>query len=288
MTPSTAGAHAPTESDPRGPSPRVLLGIERNRTTSPEVHPHRAVSVTRSYRETEGAAARPPPRRGCSAASWTTHPIVIQDGEVIVGMKTRKPRGSPVFPEINCAWVERDLDRLATRKDTPFFVERRDQARPARGGLPVLARPAGRRPPRCGGAARACGAPTSAASSTTTSARARSGTSTPATTKVLARGMDGIRADVERVAWRARRRRPGDAAERQFLESVVLACDGGRSASPRRHAAEARRLAGAGARPPSGGPSCSEMADVCERVPAAPAAHLPARRCSRSGSRTSC
>ena len=37
-----------------GPSHRVRLGIERNRTTAPELHPERALSVTRSYRETEG------------------------------------------------------------------------------------------------------------------------------------------------------------------------------------------------------------------------------------------
>ena len=36
------------------PTARVLLGIERNRTTPPEVHPERAVAVTRSYLETEG------------------------------------------------------------------------------------------------------------------------------------------------------------------------------------------------------------------------------------------
>ncbi|MCU0563503.1 MAG: pyruvate formate lyase family protein, partial [Desulfobacterales bacterium] len=49
-------------------------------------------------------------------------PVTIQAGELIVGMKALTPRGSPVYPEINCAWVERDLDRLATRRDTPFTV----------------------------------------------------------------------------------------------------------------------------------------------------------------------
>ena len=45
MTPPTACASAQIASAPRGASPRVLLGIERNRTTPPEVHPHRAVAV---------------------------------------------------------------------------------------------------------------------------------------------------------------------------------------------------------------------------------------------------
>ncbi len=48
-------------------------------------------------------------------------PVTIQEGELIIGMKTLRPRGSPIFPEIN-AWVEKDLDTIATRGDTPFFV----------------------------------------------------------------------------------------------------------------------------------------------------------------------
>jgi formate C-acetyltransferase len=105
-----------------GPTARVRAGMARNLSAVPELFADRALSVTSSYRDTEGQplAIR---RARMLARILDEHPIVIQDGEVIVGTKTRKPRGSPVFPEINCAWVERDLDRLASRSNTPFFVD---------------------------------------------------------------------------------------------------------------------------------------------------------------------
>ncbi|RPJ64458.1 MAG: glycyl radical protein, partial [Acidobacteria bacterium] len=104
-----------------GPTARVLAGMQRNTSATPELFAGRALAATRSFRETEG---RPLPIRRALMIQriLEEHPVVIRDGEVIVGAKTSKPRGSPVFPEINCAWVERDLDRLAVRKDTPFFV----------------------------------------------------------------------------------------------------------------------------------------------------------------------
>src|SRR5512140_200184 len=102
-------------------SPRVLAGVARNLSAVPELCADRALAVTRSARETESQplAIR---RAKMLARILADHPIVVQDGEVLVGTKTRKPRGSPVVPELNCAWVERDLDRLATRSNTPFAV----------------------------------------------------------------------------------------------------------------------------------------------------------------------
>jgi formate C-acetyltransferase len=79
------------------------------------------VAVTRSYQETEGEPIAI--RRGKMLHRvLAEQPVTIQADELIVGMKALTPRGSPVYPEINCAWVERDLDRLATRRDTPFYV----------------------------------------------------------------------------------------------------------------------------------------------------------------------
>src|SRR5512139_354574 len=124
MTPISLDSRRPfigEDAAPTGPTDRVTLGIERNRHTRPEVHPHRAVAVTRSYQETEGEPIAI--RRGKMLHRvLAEQPVRIQAGELIVGMKALTPRGSPVYPEINCAWIERDLDRLATRKDTPFYV----------------------------------------------------------------------------------------------------------------------------------------------------------------------
>ena len=157
MTPITLESRRPgtdrSAAAATGPSDRVRLGIERNRSTRPEVHPHRAVAVTRSYQETEGEPIAI--RRGKMLYRiLAEQPVTIQKDELIVGMKTLTPRGSPVYPEINCAWVERDLDRLATRRDTPFYRQRRNQAHPAGGGVSLLAQPPDRRPHQRGRAAR--------------------------------------------------------------------------------------------------------------------------------------
>jgi hypothetical protein len=114
-------ASGPMPADDSGPTARVRLGILRNQLARPEVHPERALAVTRSYRETEGEPLTT--RRGRMLLRIASeHPVAIQEGELIVGMKALTPRGSPVFPEMSCDWVERDLERLATRTNTPFYV----------------------------------------------------------------------------------------------------------------------------------------------------------------------
>ena len=111
-----------------GPTPRVTAGVARNLAAVPELFADRALAATRSFRETEGEPL-PVRRAKMLVRILRDHPIVIQDGEVIVGTKTRKPRGSPVFPEINCAWVERDLDRLSTPCEHAVLRRRRRPSR---------------------------------------------------------------------------------------------------------------------------------------------------------------
>jgi len=86
-----------------------------------ELFPFRALAVTRSYQQTEGQSMVL--RRAKMLENILNEvPVSIQDGELIVGMKAMKPRGSPVFPEINCSWLEQDLDILPSRNNTPFYV----------------------------------------------------------------------------------------------------------------------------------------------------------------------
>ncbi len=126
MLESLPSVASPTPSGPLpagdpGPTARVRLGILRNQLARPEVHPERALAVTRSYRETEGQPLAT--RRGRMLLRIAAeHAVVIQEGELIVGMKALTPRGSSVFPEVSCDWLERDLERLATRTNTPFYV----------------------------------------------------------------------------------------------------------------------------------------------------------------------
>jgi formate C-acetyltransferase len=250
-----------------GPTARVRAGVARNLATVPELFADRARSATRSWRETEGQplAIR---RARMLARILDEHPIVVQDGEVIVGTKTLKPRGSPVFPEINCAWVERDLDRLATRSNTPFFVADdtkralREEVFPFWRGRQVADRIMEAVPPALWRADER-GVLYHYFRSRTV------GHINAGYEKVLREGFDLIKADAAR-AWRGI---AGDeaaaVARRQFLESVMIVCDAVVGFASR-HAAELRALA-AGTADPARRAELLSMAAVCERVPAAPA-----------------
>ena len=250
-----------------GPSPRVRAGVARNLAAVPELFTDRALAATRSARETEGQplAIR---RAKMLARILADHPIVIQDGEVIVGTKTRKPRGSPVFPEINCTWVDRDLDRLATRSNTPFAVADetrralREDVFPYWRGRQVADRIFEQVPPAMW---RADGRGV-----LYHYFRSRSiGHINAGYAKVLTLGFDGI-ADAARQAMESRRGDgPEPAARREMLESVILACEAA-VAFARRHAAVLRDRA-ATEPDPGRQAELSRMAEVCERVPAAPA-----------------
>jgi formate C-acetyltransferase len=260
-------AGGPAADAEAGPTARVRLGIERNRNTRPEVHPFRALAVTRSYRETEGEPIAV--RRGKMLYRvLDEQPVNIQAGELIVGMKTITPRGSPVYPEINCAWVERDLDRLATRRDTPFYVSDetkrilREEVIPYWRGRQIADRINAAVPAEIWKA--------DDRGVIYNYFRSRTiGHFQAAYDKVLAKGMEGIIADAERSIERLDPQASDFLAKRQFLESVILSCRGAiRFAG--RYAAEARRLAGMEADPVRR-VELEQIAGILTRVPARPA-----------------
>ncbi len=250
-----------------GRTARVAHAVERNQVARPELFADRALSATRSFEASEGQAL--PIRRALMLQRvLEEHPIVIQQGELIVGMKARKPRGSPVFPEINGAWVERDLDRLATRKETPFFVSEetkralREEVFPYWRGRQIVDRIV------------------EAVPSEQWRAddrgvlyhyfRSRTiGHFNAAYDKVLLRGLRGIRADVERVLGSLCASDADYVERRDFLESVATVCEAA-VVFARRHAAEARRLAAAEA-DAARRRELLAVADICERVPQEPA-----------------
>jgi formate C-acetyltransferase len=250
-----------------GPTDRVRLGIERNRSTPPEVHPYRAVAATRSYQETEGQPIAI--RRGKMLYRiLAEQPVTIQKGELIVGMKTLTPRGSPVYPEINCAWVERDLDRLATRKDTPFFVSDatkrilREEVFPYWRGRQIADRINEAVPPEIWKA--------DDRGVIYNYFRSRTiGHFQAAYDKVLSKGLEGIIADVEASRARLDERAPDYGPKQQFLESVIMACRGAVLFAGR-YAAEALRLARAESDPVRRA-ELEKTAGILRRVPARPA-----------------
>ncbi len=255
------------EPRPVHPTPRVILGIERNRNTPPEVHAHRAVSVTRSFRETEGLplALR---RARMLARILDEHPIVIQEGELIVGLKALTPRGSPVYPEINCSWLERDLDRLATRKDTPFRVSDatkrilRREVFPYWKGRQIVDRIEEAVPEEIRRA--------DERGVIYNYFRSRSiGHIQAGYEKVLRLGMRGILSEVDAALSRLDPKAPDFLHRRSFLESVALVCEAViRFAA--RHAAAARRIARE-TPDPRRRAELERIAAILERVPEHPA-----------------
>ncbi len=248
-------------------TPRVLSGVKRNQSATPEIFPFRAVSVTRSFQETEGQpiALR---RAKMLKRVLEEQPITIQEGELIIGMKTLKPRGSPIFPEINCAWIERDLDILASRRETPFFVSEetkkilREEVFPYWRGRQIYDRLLEAVPENIWTADKR-GVIYNYFTSRTI------GHIVVDYNKVLTKGMKGIIADIEKSMDRLRYEDPGYILRRQFLESVASAC-GAVITFAQRYAEEARRLT-VDADSAERKAELEKIAAICDRVPAEPA-----------------
>ena len=93
----------------------------------PEIETTRGVLVTESYKATEDL---PIIKRRSAAFSHILKniPIVIRDGELVVGSATVTPRGCQVFPEYSYEWLEAELDTVATRAADPFYISEENKA----------------------------------------------------------------------------------------------------------------------------------------------------------------
>jgi formate C-acetyltransferase len=181
-----------------------------------------------------------------------------------------RPRGSPVFPEIN-AWIEKDLDTIASRTDTPFFVSEetkkvlRDEVFPYWHGRQIYDRLLESVPQEIWDADKQ-GIIYNYFTSRTI------GHITVGYAKVLSKGMIGIIADVEEKLTSLSYEDPAYIHRKQFLESVATACESA-VVFAHRHAAEARRLSQL--EPDSERRAeLEKTAEICERVPARPALGL--------------
>ncbi len=93
----------------------------------PEIETSRGVLVTESYKATEDL---PIIRRRSAAFAHILRnlPIIIRDGELIVGSATLAPRGCQVFPEYSYEWLEAELDTVETRAADPFHISEENKA----------------------------------------------------------------------------------------------------------------------------------------------------------------
>ena len=98
--------------------------VERLRSRSinsePEVFAERAVLVTEAYRETDSLS--PAMRRALVLKYLLENiTIVINEDEILVGEKTIKYRGSPLYPELYCMTMD-ELESIEKRDHVPFKV----------------------------------------------------------------------------------------------------------------------------------------------------------------------
>ncbi len=105
-------------------SARIDKLIDNLYAKMPEIESARGLLVTESYKQTEEL---PIIRRRSAAFAHILRnlPIVIRDGELIVGSATLAPRGCQVFPEYSYEWLEAEFDTVETRAADPFYISER-------------------------------------------------------------------------------------------------------------------------------------------------------------------
>ncbi len=102
--------------------------LKQNYLNAPfEICPERAVLWTESIRQTEG---KPRVIRNALALKHLLEKIsiAIRAEELIVGNRSSKPKGSPLFPEIKAFALEAQLDTYPDRPIQPFQISGPDRA----------------------------------------------------------------------------------------------------------------------------------------------------------------
>ena len=94
----------------------------------PEIEADRGELITESYMATEDL---PVILRRSAAFKHILEniPIVIRDGELIVGSNSVAPRGCQAYPEYSYEWLQEEFDTVATREADPFFISEETKER---------------------------------------------------------------------------------------------------------------------------------------------------------------
>lgn len=101
--------------------PRIDQLIHDLYEKMPEIEADRAELITESYQATESL---PIAKRRSAAFRHILEniPIVIRDGELIVGSNSQAPRGCQTYPEYSYEWLEAEYETVATREADPFYI----------------------------------------------------------------------------------------------------------------------------------------------------------------------
>ena len=108
-------------------TPRIAKLIDDLFRKMPQIEHYRAELYTESFRQTEG---EPIVLRKAKAFYNVCKniPIVIREGELIVGANSVSPRSCPTFPEFSFEWLESEFDTVATRAADPFEISEESKA----------------------------------------------------------------------------------------------------------------------------------------------------------------
>ena len=102
-------------------SERIPKMVEHLYAKLPEIESARAILLTESYKATEGEPIMM--RRAKAFAHILDNiPIIIRDGELVVGSTTIAPRGCQTYPEFSFDWLEAEFDTVEHRKADPFYI----------------------------------------------------------------------------------------------------------------------------------------------------------------------
>ena len=105
----------------RGMNERIRALRRESVETQPRVSMQRALLVTETYREYEGAVPVPVLRALAFRSIMENKEIHIVDGELIVGEKAEGPQATPTFPELCCHTLQ-DFEILDRREKIRFEV----------------------------------------------------------------------------------------------------------------------------------------------------------------------
>jgi formate C-acetyltransferase len=251
----------------RGCTERVRRLRQEILTTPWEVCIERARCFTDVYQE---SAEEPIELRRALAFRKTLEETSIQicDGELLVGHRTSKRVGSPLFPEVKPAWIEAELDLFSTRELQQFHVSDRDKATLRSEVLPFW---------RGRGARERFSALISPEAENALGTGAfflehefanGVGHCSPNYQMLVELGLNGVEREIEEHMGRLDVTTRDGMKKRSFLRAASIACDG-----MIRFAARYGELASQMAREegdPKRRQELSKIAEICARVPAEP------------------
>lgn len=111
---------------PDGPTPRLKALKENFLKQVPTITIHRAKVVTEITKQNPGMPNNIL-RAKCFRKCCETAPLVIMDGELIVGAPNGAPRAGAFSPDISWRWLRDELDTIGTRPQDPFYISDEDK-----------------------------------------------------------------------------------------------------------------------------------------------------------------